>query len=62
MAKLEQKLIGDFDQIVNLIEDGIKSGSVSPLSKTGVIFWKVTAGVQFVYSNDIVMLEEIDLV
>lgn len=29
MAKLEQKLIGDFDQIINLIEDGIKCGSAS---------------------------------
>lgn len=29
MAKLEQKLIGDFDNIVDLIENGIKSGSVS---------------------------------
>ena len=26
MAKLEQKLIGDFDQIIKLIEDGIKCG------------------------------------
>ena len=29
MAKLEQTLNGDFDRILNEIEDGIKSGSVS---------------------------------
>lgn len=29
MAKYEQRLQGDFDQIVELIEDGIKNGSVS---------------------------------
>ena len=29
MAKLEQKLIGDFDNIVDLIENGIISGSAS---------------------------------
>ena len=29
MAKLEQTLNGDFDRILNEIEDGIKSGSMS---------------------------------
>ena len=29
MAKLEQTLNGDFDRILNEIEDGIKNGSVS---------------------------------
>ncbi len=29
MAKLERTLTGDFDTILNRIEDGIKGGSVS---------------------------------
>ncbi len=61
-AQYEQRLIGDFDEIVNLIEDGIKNGSISATLEGGAIFLQAIADALFVYLNDIVIWEEINLV
>ncbi len=49
MAKLEQTIHGDFDQMLRKIEDGILNGSMSATWKIPVIFKAAARGAVSVF-------------